>query len=103
MQDVESSATRVLHFCEEKSHGLPEIILSFEVAPLVLLVWRHVVVHHLLLAHLDIVGVSRLLAARPWTALLRVAVTDDLNCVVNLPSSSRIGVKHAENHVHSAR
>jgi hypothetical protein len=55
MQDLEDSAAGVLHFREDKSHGLPEIILSFEVAPLVLLVWWHVVVHHLLLAHPDIV------------------------------------------------
>jgi hypothetical protein len=40
---------------EEKRYGVPAIILPFEVAPLVLLVRRHVVVHDLLLAHFDIV------------------------------------------------
>lgn len=56
MQDVqEDSATRALHVGKDESYGLPAIILPFEVAPLVLLVWRHVVVHHLLLAVLDII------------------------------------------------
>jgi hypothetical protein len=56
VQDVLNSADgEKMQLHEEKRYGVPAIILSFEVAPLVLLIWRHVVVHHLLLAHLDVV------------------------------------------------
>ena len=78
MQDVqEDSATRALHVGKDESHGLPAIILPFEVAPLVLLVWRHVVVPHFLLPRFDVVRVTRLLATRPRPALFRIPIADN--------------------------
>ena len=74
-------------------------VLSFEISPLVFLVWRDVVVPHFLLPRSDVVRVARLLATRPRSALLGIAVADDFDSVADLPASLWVRMEHAENHV----